>query len=154
VDRYRQVPATSKHAEIEALTEEIIDGAESPYEKAVAIQEFFRTDDRFEYTTSVPSPDTDDAVWDFLHDGHGYCVQFATAMVVMARIARIPSRTAAGFLPGTPSEEAGEPGGVIRSHDARPWPQLYLGAAGWARFEPTPAARTGALPESAQGLAA
>lgn len=154
VDRYLQVPATSKHAEIEALTEEIIDGAESPYEKAVAIQEFFRTDDRFEYTTSVPSPDTDDAVWDFLDDGHGYCVQFATAMVVMARIAGIPARMAVGFLPGTPSEEAGEPGGVIRSHDAHTWPQLYLGAAGWARFEPTPAARTGSLPESAQGLAA
>src|SRR5699024_11191156 len=137
--------------EIEALTEEIIDGAESPYEKAVAIQEFFRTDDRFEYTTSVPSPDTDDAVRDFLDDRHGHCRQFGTAVVVVARIAGIPARMAVGFLPGTPSEEAGEPGGVIRSHDAHPWPQLYLGAAGWARFEPTPAARTGSLPESAQG---
>ncbi len=154
VERYLQVPATSKFAEIEALTEEIIDGAESPYEKAVAIQDFFRNDDRFEYTTSVPSPDTDDAVWDFLEHGQGYCVQFATAMVVVARTAGIPARMAVGFLPGTPAGDGGEPGGVIRSHDAHTWPQLYLGAAGWARFEPTPAARTGAVPESAQGLTA
>src|SRR5690625_4262414 len=125
-----------------------------PNKMIISLQESFKTNILFIYTTSIPSPDTDDAVWDFLDDGHGYCVQFATAMVVMARIAGIPARMAVGFLPGTPSEEAGEAGGVIRSHDAHTWPQLYLGDAGWARFEPTPAARTGAVPESAQGLAA
>lgn len=150
--QYLDLPQTSKQAEIEELTAAIIGDAESPYEKAVAIQNFFRSDSRFTYTTTVPSPVSDDAVWDFLDDGRGYCVQFATAMVVIARTAGIPARMAVGFLPGTSEEIDGVPGGVVRAHDAHTWPQLHLGAAGWTRFEPTPGSHTGPVPEIARGL--
>lgn len=153
-DRYLEVPQTAHSEQIADLTAEITSGAESPYEKAVAIQNFLRTDSRFEYTTEVPRGPTGDAVWDFLSDGQGYCVQFATAMVIMARSAGIPARMAVGFLPGEPVTGGGQVGGVIRSHDAHTWPQLFLGSAGWVRFEPTPAARTGSAPAGTEGLAA
>ena len=49
---------------------------------------------------------------------------------------------AIGFLPG--SREDGRY--TVRSSDAHAWPELWFPGAGWLRFEPTPAVRTGAAP--------
>ena len=35
---------------------------------------------------------------------------------------------------------------TVRSSDAHAWPELYFPGAGWLRFEPTPAVRTGSAP--------
>jgi hypothetical protein len=64
----------------------------------------------------------------------GYCVQYAAAMALMARIAGIPSRVAVGFLPGTQSGDHW----LVTSHDMHAWPELYFEGQGWVRFEPTP----------------
>lgn len=155
LEKYLHIPQTSKTAQVHTLAEEITAGATSTYEQAVMIQDYLRTGAQFQYTTSVPDGTSDDAVWDFLEDGRGYCVQYATAMVILARAVGIPARMAVGFLPGdsAPGPE-GSSGGVISAHDAHTWPQLFLGDAGWARFEPTPSARAGAVPSYATGLAA
>lgn len=78
---------------------EVTEGATSPYEKAVAIQNFLRTGFHFSYTTTVPAAAGDDAVWSFLEDGQGYCIQFATAMVILARSAGVPARMAGDSSP-------------------------------------------------------
>jgi hypothetical protein len=69
-------------------------------------------------------------------------VQFATSMVMLARASGIPARMAIGFLPGTLDK------GVftVRAADAHAWPELYFEGAGWLRFEPTPAGRSGQAP--------
>jgi hypothetical protein len=69
-------------------------------------------------------------------------VQFATAMVMVARASGIPARMAIGFLPGTLDK------GIytVRAADAHAWPELYFEGAGWLRFEPTPATRSGQAP--------
>jgi hypothetical protein len=79
----------------------------------------------------------------FLDVKSGYCVHFASTMAVMARTLGIPARVAVGFLPGTQ-----DTGGRwhISLRDAHAWPELYFEGAGWVRFEPTPASRTGAVP--------
>src|SRR5699024_9124488 len=96
------VPDTGHQEQIAALTERIIAsaGAQTPYEQAVAIQDHLRHDSHFTYDVEVDPARTSDAVWDFLGSGRGYCVQFATAMVVMARTQGIPARMAVGFLEG------------------------------------------------------
>ena len=40
---------------------------------------------------------------DFLTQKSGYCIHFASAMAVMARLEGIPSRIAVGYAPGRPT---------------------------------------------------
>ena len=128
------------------LARSITDGATNRYEQAVALQEYFRNGGGFVYDTSV-QPDTADAVSVFLDDKRGYCVQFATAMVVFARSLDIPARLAVGYLPGTQDESGAY---IVRGGDAHAWPELYFSDVGWVRFEPTPSIQTGARPSYTQ----
>src|SRR5665809_71898 len=69
-----------------------------------------------------------------IRDRKGYCVQFATAMVMMSRAAGIPAHMALGFLPGSSDKGVW----TVIAADAHAWPELYLDGLGWTRFEPTP----------------
>ncbi|GAB2595857.1 transglutaminaseTgpA domain-containing protein [Pseudactinotalea suaedae] len=143
-----QVPETGYQADIADLAREIVAdaGAETPYAQLLALQNYLRDPSRFTYSTSIAAPETPDAVWDFLNDRHGYCVQFATTMIVMARTLGLPARLAVGFLPG----EAGAEGTVVvDAHDAHAWPQVLFEGVGWVRFEPTPGVQAGPPPEYA-----
>lgn len=142
--RYLEVPATGMEDEIADLTQRIVADAESPYEQVLAVQNHLRGGSEFQYTTSVGPQRTADAVWDFLSDGRGYCVQFATAMVIMVRTLGIEARMAVGYLPGEALEEG--TGGRVHAHDAHAWPQVRFPDAGWVRFEPTPADRSSTAP--------
>ena len=69
--------------------------APTRFEKAVALQEWFREDGGFKYYLETPRPATAPTSWSaFLTEGDGgragYCEQFASAMAVMARAARHP----------------------------------------------------------------
>ena len=117
--------------------------ATSDYDKAMALQQWFREKGGFTYSTTAPVDAGGDAVAEFLADKSGYCVQFSSAMAVMARTLGIPARIAVGFLPGTP---AGEETYSVMLTDAHAWPELYFEGSGWVRFEPTPATRAGIAP--------
>ena len=78
----------------------------------------------------------------FLQTKRGYCVQFSSAMIMMARESGIPARMAVGFLPGTPDGSER----VVRVNDAHAWPELWFPELGWVRFEPTPGVRSGLPP--------
>ncbi|WNB87551.1 transglutaminase domain-containing protein [Cellulomonas sp. ATA003] len=114
------------------------------------MQSWFRSTQNFTYATDVETARSDDAVWDFIGTRTGYCVQFATAMTVMARTLGIPARLAVGFLPGTPDDTGRF---VVTGRDSHAWPELYFPDAGWIRFEPTPAVQTGAPPRWADPFA-
>ena len=139
------VPESAFVADIRATAQQVVAGAPTTYDQALALQSYFRNVENFRYDTQVPAPATDDAVWDFLSQREGYCVQFATAMTIMARSVGIPARLAIGFLPGRPSTEV-QGQYVVSGRQAHAWPELYFEDAGWVRFEPTPAAQTGAPP--------
>lgn len=141
-----QLPDTGFTDRISELTQEVISdaGAQSSYEELIAIQNYLRDPGLFTYTESVDSADSKDAVWDFLQDRRGYCVQFATTMVVMARSLGIPSRLAVGYLPGTANEDGTA---QINSDQAHAWPQVLFPEVGWVRFEPTPGVQSGQAPQ-------
>ena len=144
-DRFLQIPATEHEADIRALAEEVTADAETDYDRALALQMYLRSATTFTYSTEIPPAESPDAVWDFLQQRRGYCVQFATAMTVMARMLGIPSRMAIGFLPGEPV--TGSPRTFqVSGRQAHAWPELHFAEAGWVRFEPTPARQTGAPP--------
>ncbi len=124
---------------IRELAREVTATAETPYDKAVALQRWFTRDGGFTYSTSVRSGADADYIAEFLEQRVGYCEQFAGAMAIMARSLGIPSRVVVGFTQGTRDED-----GVWRVtvRDAHAWPELWFEGVGWARFEPTP--RSGA----------
>ena len=118
------------------LVNQLTTGVEAPALKAAAMQAYLRSTP-FSYSVQGASGKTSyDAISTFLFQTHtGYCVQYASAMALMARIAGIPSRVAVGFLPGTQSGDRW----LVTSHDMHAWPELYFEGQGWVRFEPTPA---------------
>ncbi len=142
--RALEVPASSHEADIRALAAQVAQdaGATTPYERALALQTFLRSSANFTYDTHVAPARTDDPVWDFLESRQGYCVQFATAMTVMARSLGLPARVGVGFLPGSAT------GGsyVVTGQQSHAWPEIAFEGYGWVRFEPTPAVQTGAPP--------
>lgn len=143
--KYQNIPADADGKRFLSLATDITAKATTRYDQALALQEYFRNPSNFTYTTSV-DPTGSDSVSVFLDKREGYCVQFASGMIMLARALGIPARLAIGFLPGTPSDGGAS---VVRGGDAHAWPELYFAGAGWVRFEPTPAVQTGARPSYA-----
>jgi transglutaminase-like putative cysteine protease len=125
---------------VRTLSEQITSGEASRFEKAVALQNWFRTDGGFTYSTQVDLGNGTDDLVRFLTQGDGgrtgYCEQFAAAMAVMAREIGIPARVAVGFLA---PQKVDNDTYVYSSHDLHAWPELFFSGSGWVRFEPTPA---------------
>ncbi|BDZ43851.1 hypothetical protein GCM10025865_31500 [Paraoerskovia sediminicola] len=149
-DRYLEVPETSSAEQVAELARSITADETTRYDQALTLQTYLRDTTRFTYSTEVPSPDADDAVWTFLQDRTGYCVQFATAMTVMARDLGIPARLAVGFLPGR--RDIGTSTYEVTGRRSHAWPELYFPGSGWVRFEPTPSIQTGPAPGYADPL--
>jgi len=134
---------------VEDLARKVVPEGATRIEAAMAIQEHLRGT-AYSYSLQLSGPVRDesgrelplDPITHFLTTRTGYCVQFATAMVMMARASGIPARMAIGFLPGNLDK------GIytVRAADAHAWPELYFEGAGWLRFEPTPASRSGQAP--------
>ena len=134
-------------AAVAAATATVTASSPTPYDAAVAIQDWLRNTGGFSYSLALAEPPVSngvqlDPISAFLATKRGYCVQFASAMVMMSRAAGIPARMAIGFLPGSQQEGLW----TVTGADAHAWPELYFPGAGWVRFEPTPSVRTGAAP--------
>jgi len=127
----------------------VVGNAETDFERAIALQDWFRSTGDFTYSTKRVAGNSTEALTDFLTRGRtGYCEQFAAAMAVLARTMDIPARVAVGFLH---PDKVGKNRFVFSSHDLHTWPELYFQGVGWVRFEPTPAARSGSVPPYTSG---
>jgi transglutaminase-like putative cysteine protease len=143
---FTEVPATLPST-IRSLAAGVTGNAPTRFQKAQALQRWFREDGGFEYdlsTVESKGSDYGDLV-SFLEEGgrRGYCEQFAASMALMARTLGIPSRVAIGFLR---PRAAGPNTWEYSAWDMHAWPELYFHGSGWVRFEPTPPARTGDVP--------
>ncbi len=117
--------------------------AQTPTDKAAAIQAYLRSS-RFTYNTDPQPGSGYQALENFLlRDRKGYCEQFAASMAVLARAIGIPSRVAVGFLPG---KKVDTNTWSVSIHDMHAWPELFFAGFGWVRYEPTPASVTGTAP--------
>jgi transglutaminase-like putative cysteine protease len=129
---------------IRSRARQVTRGAETKFEKAVALQDWFRTSGGFRYSLKQRSGSGMDLLASFVtNDRVGYCEQFAAAMAAMGRVLDIPSRVVVGFLDGS-SQDDGRL--LYTSDDRHAWPEMYFTGVGWVRFEPTPSARAGATP--------
>jgi hypothetical protein len=129
---------------IASTASEVASGAATNYDRAVALQEYFRSGE-FRYSLAAPVSggyDGDNAqmIAAFLEAKEGYCVHFAAAMAVMARTLGIPSRIAVGYAPGQTADgtSEGRPVYEVMTDQLHAWPELYFDGIGWLPFEPTP----------------
>ena len=133
------VPAT-----VVAAAQEVAGDAATSWDRALALQNWFRTSGGFVYSEEAPveggyDGSGLDVLGEFLDQRSGYCVHFASAMAVMSRLLGIPARVAVGFQPGTPETlDDGTVRWTVTTHDLHAWPELYFEGVGWLRFEPTP----------------
>jgi transglutaminase-like putative cysteine protease len=132
---------------VRQLATTVTQDAPTRFEKAVALQQWFRADGNFRYTTDVNIGNGSDDLVRFLTAGQdgraGYCEQFAAAMAVMARELGIPARVAVGFLE---PQRINDDTWVYSAHDLHAWPELFFPGSGWVRFEPTPPTRASGVP--------
>ena len=117
------------------VAEELTAGMTSPYDKALALQNYFR--DNFTYDIDVAKGHDIQRLEDFLTVQRGYCEQFAGTYASMARAVGLPARVATGFTPGDP--DPNNPNRyLVRGKHAHAWPEVFIAGAGWVAFEPTP----------------
>ena len=140
-----EVPPEARNGSIGQAARTVVADARTPYESAIALQSWLRSD---EFGYSLDTPVTDgfdgsdvDAIERFLEVREGYCVHFASAFTLMARSIGLPTRIAVGYLPGTATSDRVE-GRTVYSVTAdrlHAWPEVYFDDIGWTQFDPTPA---------------
>ena len=143
ISRYTQLPE-SLPQRVKDLALEITMGEKTWYDKAKAIEKYFKGS-QFSYDTkNVMVPDGDvDYVDQFLFDSlRGYCDNFSTSMVVLLRSLDIPARWVKGYTEG---ESRGYKEGDsnirlfdVTNNNAHSWVEAYFPQVGWVSFEPTP----------------
>ena len=144
-DHYLQLPDKLPRRVYE-LGNSITEGFENPMDKALAIQDYLRSD-QFKYTQQIDRPPRRaDGVDYFLFESKaGYSDYYASAMAVLLRTVGIPARLAAGYSSGTDQREFNYRN--VKDSDSHGWTQVYFPGHGWIDFEPTPA-----WPIQARGL--
>ncbi len=111
------------------------------FERALALEDYFRSSGGFTYNTSVPRGFTTDDYEKWLFDDtyefrrSGYCEQFALTMALMARTLGVPSRVVYGFTPGRLLNDNTV---EVLGLNAHSWVEIWIPSHGWMAFDPTP----------------
>jgi len=149
---YFQLPPNLP-SEVRNLAASLTAGQPTAYDKARALQDYFRTN--FEYSTLVQRGHSDDAMLNFLAIKKGYCEQFSATFAAMARAVGLPTRVMVGFTPGILRTD-----GLyhVAGRHAHAWDEVWFDGIGWVLFDPTPGRgapgaedHTGAAAEQEEG---
>jgi transglutaminase-like putative cysteine protease len=123
-------------AQVRDLVSTITAGKTGPYERARAISDFFADPaNHFTYSLQTSGGDSGSDLVDFLTNRTGFCQQYAAAMGVMLRLARVPARVVLGYT-HQPANSAGT--FKVTTNDAHAWVEAYFSGVGWIPFDPTP----------------
>ncbi|MEF8813895.1 MAG: transglutaminaseTgpA domain-containing protein [Halovenus sp.] len=132
VDRYTQLPDSTPDR-VEERTANIAADADTPYQVALTVEQWLRTER--EYSLDIDRPDGDIADAFLFEMEAGYCTYYATTMVTMLRTQGIPARLATGYTPG---ERVDDDRWVVRGLNSHAWVEVYFPDVGWVSFDPTP----------------
>ena len=122
---------------IPRLAQQITASADNNYDRAVALERYLIS--TYGYTLELPRTSPSDPLANFLFERkRGHCEYFASAMAVMLRTLRIPSRVVNGFRTGEFNDLTSSY--VVRASNAHSWVEAYFPGHGWVSFDPTPAA--------------
>ena len=145
LQRYLKLPEGSER--VVELSEQVTQGAKTPYDKARAIMEYLNAN--YSYTTDLPPVDKSNPVNSFLFDTKtGHCEFFATSTALMLRGVGVPTRLVNGFLGGVWNTSGDYM--AVRQGDAHSWVEIYLPELGWVPIDPTPS--EGTVPVQDNGI--
>jgi hypothetical protein len=134
--RYLTVPANLP-ARIRSLAEEWARPAQTPHDRARAIEQHLRTE--YRYDLASPSGRDPQPLDHFLFESkRGHCEFYSTAMAIMLRTLNVPTRNVTGFVGGTYNRFGRFY--AVRQGDAHSWVEVFLDEQGWVTFDPTPPA--------------
>ena len=123
---------------MQELADTLTAEAQTPYDACRAIEKYLR---QYSYNRNVFREEGDNYIDEFLfRTGEGYCVHYASAMVMLLRLSGIPARYVEGYdfpIPGTKEDRY-----VVTGSNAHAWPEAWIGGLGWVPFEPTAIRRT------------
>jgi transglutaminase-like putative cysteine protease len=125
--------ASSPYANVYALARQLIAGAATPYDYALAIERYLTAHEAY---NENPPARRYPLVSFLFKDRIGYCQQFSGAMALLLRMGGVPARVAAGFTSGTLD---GHGRFAVSDIDAHAWVEAWFPRYGWVRFDPTPA---------------
>lgn len=117
------------------LANQIAEGAETPYQRALAIERFLA--EHYRMVADAPSGHGYPNLGFFLFGPRtgggqrGTSEQFAAAFAVLGRMLGIPTRVAVGFQTHAGRAE-------VRGSDALAWPEVLFSGIGWVAFNPLP----------------
>jgi hypothetical protein len=134
-ERYTKLPPGGLKR-TRALARELTKDTDNPYDAVLRMNEYLRNN--YPYDLSIPPQREEmDAVEYFLFEQRrGYCEQFSSSLVVMARTLGIPARLTTGYVPGEYNPFTGLY--EVRASDAHAWVEVYFPGYGWSTFDPTP----------------
>ncbi len=131
---YLQLPKNYSKAVV-SLTQEVIRGAKTDEDRVKKIRKYLLNNYQYALAVEMP-PEKQDFVEYFLTEADaGYCVYFASATVVMSRIAGLPSRYVEGFV--TPETLETDKGTPVSGERAHAWAEIYYNNQ-WQIVETTP----------------
>ncbi len=119
---------------VRALASQLTEGCANDFARCRAVESYLR---QYPYSTDVSYDGYVDFTDAFLFEKQtGYCVHYASAMVLLLRAAGVPARLAEGYFCdySLPGEQGGY---VLMGDQAHVWPEAYINGYGWVRFEPT-----------------
>jgi transglutaminase-like putative cysteine protease len=136
VGPYLQLPSNLPQT-IRLLANQVTSGAQTPYDRALLIEQHLRT---FAIDTKIDAaPPRRDSVEYFLFDlRRGYFDYHASAMVIMLRTLNIPARLAVGYVVRQQNRIPDTNTFSVYEGNAFAWPEVYFPGYGWVEFNPTP----------------
>lgn len=138
---------------VRELGRELTAGAETPYDKAKAVEAYLKT---LPYSLSIEPPpfDADGVDYFLFEQKKGYSEYFASAMTVLLRTQGIPTRMVTGYTVGNQVPEHDI--FIVTDSHSHGWVEVFFPRYGWISFEPTPGAAipvaTRPAPEEAPDL--
>ncbi|GAB2461760.1 transglutaminase TgpA family protein [Jatrophihabitans fulvus] len=123
---------------VRTTVRDTIAGVRGQYAKARALSDFFADPENgFEYDLQTQVGDSGSLLVDFLQNRRGFCQQYAAALAIMLRVAKVPARVVLGYMHPDPNAQGRF---AVRSTDAHAWVEAWFEGVGWVPFDPTPAA--------------
>jgi transglutaminase-like putative cysteine protease len=132
---YTQLPPNIS-PRIYQLAESITEGKKSDFDKAEAIEQYFHTSG-FVYDLTPPRIPAGAEINDYFlfETKRGFCVHYASAMVILARACGLPARFAEGYVANEIEKDTGRY--IVREKNGHAFPEVYIAGYGWMVFEPT-----------------
>ncbi len=120
---------------LKAILAEVADPT-NPYDVASTMVDYFQSSVNFKYDADVRDLPCEglSTVECFARHRRGYCLYYASTMAMLLRQEDIPTRLAAGFLPGKRDARLYE---TVSQSAAHAWVEVYFPDYGWVEFDPT-----------------